>query len=103
MSIIEKNIIKKLNTSFKPIYLEVFNESNMHSGPKDAETHFKLIIVSAAFMEKNSLERHRMVYKLLSYELSDGVHALSIYTYTKSEWDKSPLVVDSPLCANKDI
>lgn len=101
MSIIEKNILKKLNSSFEPVYLKVINESHMHSGPINAETHFKLIIVSAVFMNKNKIERHRMVYELLSHELSEYIHALAIHTYTQTEWKQAPLIANSPLCSNK--
>jgi len=44
-----------------------------------------------------------MIYDLLAYELSNGVHALSIHTYTKSEWQEKSEINSSPLCVNKKI
>jgi len=70
----------------KPIRLDVVNESHMHNVPPDSESHFKLVIVSEAFEEKNLVARHRTVNKILAAQLRDGVHALSMHTYTPEEW-----------------
>ena len=36
----------KLSAGFQPVHLEIINESYMHSVPKDAETHFKVNLIS---------------------------------------------------------
>lgn len=103
MNTLEKTISEKINSSLVPFHFEVINESHMHSSSINAESHFKLIVVSSLFDKKNMLQRHRMIYDLLAYELSNGVHALSIHTYTKSEWQEKSEINSSPLCVNKKI
>tara|TARA_B100002019_G_scaffold25861_1_gene19717 strand:- start:205 stop:516 length:312 start_codon:yes stop_codon:yes gene_type:complete len=103
MYTLENSISKKINSNLVPFYFRVINESHMHTSSIDAESHFKLIIVSSFFDEKNMLQRHRMIYDLLAYELSNGVHALSIHTYTKCEWQEKSEINSSPLCVNKKI
>lgn len=46
---IEKAITEAIKSKLDPIHLEVVNESYMHNVPKDAETHFKVLVVSAKF------------------------------------------------------
>ena len=78
------------------------NESYLHSVPSDAETHFKITVVSDHFVGKRLVQRHQVLNRLLSEELKTGVHALSIHTFTNQEWQqyldehvKPPV---SPLC-----
>ena len=42
-------ITTALTESLEPIHLQVINESHMHNVPKDAETHFKVLVVSTKF------------------------------------------------------
>ncbi|MBT7543551.1 MAG: BolA family transcriptional regulator [Gammaproteobacteria bacterium] len=96
---VEKKIKHTLSDNFELSHLEVINESHMHSGP-NTETHFKVILVSEQFEDVKLVQRHRKINKLLKYELDNGVHALSLHLFTKSEWDtKGQSVKDSPLCA----
>ena len=82
-----------------PIRLDVVNESHMHNVPAGSESHFKLVIVSDAFAENALIARHRMVNKLLAEQLSGGVHALSMHTYTTQEWAaRGGEVPQSPPC-----
>lgn len=94
----QSTIINKLTTALTPSHLEVVNESHMHSGPRDAETHFKIVIVANAFISKRSVARHQMIYKVLAAELEADVHALAIHTYTDEEWSTQPSSPDSPQC-----
>ncbi|KYR00507.1 bolA family protein [Tieghemostelium lacteum] len=94
---IQSSIEKKLLETFKPTHLEILNESYMHSVPKNSETHFKVVIVSEAFVNKSMLSQHRLVNEILSDELKSGVHALSIHTSTPENWNKLN-VSPSPSC-----
>jgi BolA protein len=97
---LEKNIKNTLKSNFEVDHLEVINESYMHSGPDNAETHFKVILVSEQFQGLKLIERHRKINTLLKNELSNGVHALSLHLFTNNEWDaKEQTTKDSPLCA----
>ncbi|MFK7857550.1 MAG: BolA family protein [Granulosicoccus sp.] len=83
----------------KPIRLDVVNESHMHNVPPNSESHFKLVIVSDTFADKNLVARHRTVNKLLADQLKGGVHALSMHTYTPAEWkERGGEVPQSPPC-----
>ncbi|WP_194089731.1 transcriptional regulator BolA [Vibrio hibernica] len=97
---IQDMIEKKLQASFSPQYLEVLNESNMHNVPPGSESHFKVVIVSDEFDGKRLIMRHRAVNTVLAEELSNHIHALSIHTYTKTEWEVlTSGIPASPKCA----
>lgn len=96
---IQQMIEAKLGDSFQPQYLNVVNESHMHSVPKDSETHFKVTLVSAGFSGKRSVARHQAVYAVLREELAGEVHALALHTYSPDEWSQRDMPVpDSPNC-----
>ncbi|XP_029674186.1 bolA-like protein DDB_G0274169 [Formica exsecta] len=96
---IENSIKKKLETTLRPLYCNVINESYMHNVPKDSETHFKVVIVSEKFNKQPLIERHRVINELLQVELQGGVHALSIVAKTPEQWEASnKTVTASPAC-----
>lgn len=88
-----------LTEQFAPIYLQVINESHMHKVPVNAETHFKIIIVSDVFENLSLVQRHKMIFKHLASEMAKGLHAASLHTLTQDEWQTSSSIPDSPLCA----
>lgn len=85
---VQRHIEDKLHVAFKPEHLEVNNESFMHSVPADAETHFKVVIVSSEFDGQRLVSRHRAVNHTLAEELAGPVHALALHTYTPEEWQQ---------------
>ncbi|ESO89079.1 hypothetical protein LOTGIDRAFT_154157 [Lottia gigantea] len=96
---VETSIRNKLSEIFKPSYLEVNNESYMHSVPKGSETHFKVVVVSDKFENLPLIKRHRLVNETLKEELDSGVHALSMVTKTLKQWeDSGQKVGKSPPC-----
>lgn len=97
--LIEQTIIEKINKDFSPILLNIENESYMHSSGRGAESHFKLTLVSDKFEGKRAVARHQAVYACLNEELKNGVHALALHLYTKSEWAEiGGVVPKSPNC-----
>ena len=82
----QQQIENKLQQAFSPAHLEVLNESHMHRVSPGAESHFKVVLVSEQFAGQRSLARHRAVNSVLAEELSGGVHALALHTYTSEEW-----------------
>jgi len=95
----QQSIHDALVEGLSPSAIEVINESHMHSVPKDAQTHFKVVIVSDAFAAKSPVERHRMVNALLGAEWKAGLHALSIHAYTPGQWrDRGGSFPESPPC-----
>ena len=99
MSVIQESITSKLTAALNPQYLEVVNESHMHSVPPNSETHFKLVIVASVFSAKRKVARQQSVYQLLAEELAGPVHALAMHTYSPEEWQsRAAPDPDSPNC-----
>lgn len=77
-----------ITQALKPEYLEIINESGMHHGPIDAETHFKVIVVSEQFVGLSLVRRHQQVYAHAKVAMDEGLHALSLHTFSPEEWKK---------------
>ena len=86
---VRDTITEKLTAAFAPAALEVIDESHHHQGHggwrEGGETHFRVEIVSPAFVGKSRLERHRLVNAALAEELAGGVNALAIAARAPSE------------------
>ena len=96
---VQNRITSKLEEAFSPQHLEVLNESNKHNVPPGSESHFKLIVVCESFQGQMLIKRQRQINQLLADELANGVHALSMHTYTPAEWaEKNGLSPKSPPC-----
>ena len=89
---------KKLLEKFTPSFLDIINESYMHSVPKGSETHFKVVVISNNFQGMSHLQKHRSVQDCLKDEMKSGIHALSIVAKTDEEWAKNNTVQKSPSC-----
>ena len=74
MGNVASQIEEKLKTALSPDYLEVIDESFLHAGHGGArpegETHFRVIVVAAAFEGRVAAERQRRVMDVLSEELT---------------------------------
>jgi BolA protein len=82
MNSVKDRITDRLTDAFQPETLKVVDESEQHHGHsgwrEGGETHFRVHIVSEAFVGKSRLERHRMINMVLDAELKGPVHALAI-------------------------
>ena len=82
-------ITNKLSEAFAPQSLDVSDESHLHAGHSGhrpgGETHFRVYIVSPAFVGKSRVERHRMINATLAAELAGSVHALAISAQAPGE------------------
>ena len=85
---VQQQIETKLREALAPAQLDVANESHMHSVPAGSESHFRVVVVAAAFDGLRAVARHQRIYQLLSAELAGGVHALALHTYTPAEWQQ---------------
>jgi stress-induced morphogen len=76
--------------------------------PANSETHFKVVVVSAAFeTSKSPVARHRLINAALADELQGPVHALSIIAKTPEQWqtmvDSGKVTIPvSPSCRGGD-
>ncbi len=51
--------------------------------------HYQVVVVSSLFEGKSMIEQHRMVKSVFEKDIASGeVHALTLRTYTPSEWEK---------------
>ncbi len=91
-------IESKLGDALHPLHLEVVNESHMHSVAPGSETHFKVLVVSPTFEGLGLVDRHRRVNEILSDELKNGVHALTIRAIAPSQWTGHAEGFTSPAC-----
>ncbi|WP_136247289.1 BolA family protein [Halomonas borealis] len=83
----------------EPTFLTVENESHKHNVPANAETHFKVTVVSPRFAGMMPVKRHQQIYALLADELAGPVHALALHPYTPEEWQaRGAARPDSPDC-----
>lgn len=79
---VQQEMKQVLEDTFAPSRLEVINDSAKHSGHSgddgSGESHFTIVIESAAFAGQSRLNRQRMVNKSLGDIPGNRVHALAI-------------------------
>jgi BolA protein len=85
---IKDKIEQKLTNEISSLFVEVINESPNHNVPDGSESHFKVIVVSDDFENMRPVQRHQLIYKVLSEEMK-LIHAIAIHPFTKIEWDKN--------------
>lgn len=93
-----ETIESKLREALSPEHIEVIDESHGHNVRDGAESHFKVILISAAFAGQRAVRRHQTVYGLLREELQGSVHALALHLYTPEEWRQRAAAPQSPPC-----
>jgi BolA protein len=75
-------MLRRLNSALSPIFVDLVDDSEQHRGHgghnPSGESHFSLVIESAAFAGKSRVERQRMVYHALGDLMRERVHALQI-------------------------
>lgn len=85
----QDRIAAALNKVFQPLELEVSDESDQHHGHggwrEGGETHFRVRLVSAAFVGVSRIARHRLVTDALADEFAGGLHALAIQVKAPGE------------------
>jgi BolA family transcriptional regulator, general stress-responsive regulator len=85
-----REIEEILNKAFSPIFLQVIDDSALHSGHAEAVLHpkaghFKVIMKCFQFDGQNQIKRHRMVYEQLASLMEKKIHALSLSLLASSE------------------
>ncbi len=90
------DLVTAFTAGLGPAHLEVIDESSMHS--KGAESHFKVVVVSASFAGLSAVKRHRLVNQAAAEVFASGLHALSIFAKTPDEWGATAGPLASPTC-----
>jgi len=89
MTTISNAIRIKLTAAFSPTRLEVVDDSARHAGHAGArpggQSHFNVLIESAAFAGVGRVARQRQVYAALAEELAGPIHALSLKALAPGE------------------
>ncbi|MFC0152951.1 BolA family protein [Xanthomonas dyei] len=87
MSRVER-IRQALQSALSPTELEVVDDSHRHAGhagARDGRGHFNVRVVSAVFVGKPPLARHRAVYAAVGEMMQTDIHALSIEAIAPGE------------------
>ncbi len=50
--------------------------------------HFDAVVIADVFAEKSLLEQHRLVYAALGGKMGGDIHALTMRTYTRAQWER---------------
>ena len=81
MGPVAREMLQRLE-ALSPTRVELIDDSEKHRGHggynPQGESHFTLLIESAAFAGKSRVERQRMVHSALGELVGERVHALSI-------------------------
>jgi BolA protein len=82
-------ITERLTAALTPTRLEVINESAQHRGhlgdDGTGESHFRVIVESAAFAGQTRVARQRLVNHALADLLAERIHALAIQAKAPGE------------------
>jgi BolA protein len=78
----KQRIEERLKNNLNPSFLEVKNNSHLHSGHMGdngtGETHFAIKIAAEELEDLNAVNAHRKINALLKDEFGLGLHALEI-------------------------
>ena len=87
---IKKEIKKRLDEKLDLIHFEIKDFTGRHLNHKlhEGGFHLETTIVSDNFIDKSLIERHRMVYDAMGELMKHEIHALSMKTLTKTEWEE---------------
>lgn len=83
-----EKIRSAIETSLKPVSLEIIDQSHRHAGhagARDGRGHFDVHIVSESFKGKLPLARHRLVFAAVGNLMETDIHALSIKALSPDE------------------
>lgn len=80
-----------LTADFKPVSLEIIDESGKHAnhagrhGLPAGETHYRVTMIAENFAGQSRIARSRAVHEALADEFKAGLHALSLSLRTPDE------------------
>ena len=87
---IKSEIKKRLEKKLDLIHFEIKDFTGRHLNHKlhEGGFHLETTIVSDNFTDKSLIERHRIVYDAMGELMKHEIHALSMKTLTKVEWEE---------------
>ena len=87
-----EEIKTKLEEHLSIHHLEISDDSAHHIGHEQNVSgggHYIALIVSDSFNGMSLIERHRRVYKALGGLIGGKIHAFSMKTLTRAEYDRT--------------
>jgi BolA protein len=87
-SVSVESLLRQRLADLAPSRLELIDDSARHAGHAGAKNgggHYRLLVVSAAFVGKSTVARHRMIYSALGELMRGKIHALSIESLAPNE------------------
>ena len=86
---IENEIKLRLKKNLELHHFELKDFTGRHLNHKlhEGGFHLEAIIVSDSFDGLTLINRHKKVYEAVGNLMNNEIHALSMKTHTKSEWD----------------
>ncbi|MBH10356.1 MAG: BolA family transcriptional regulator [Candidatus Marinimicrobia bacterium] len=87
---IEHEIKTRLENNLDLLHFELKDFTGRHLNHElhEGGFHLEAIIVSNSFEGLTLINRHKKVYEAMGELMKHEIHALSMKTHTKSEWDK---------------
>ena len=85
-----ENLMKtRLESAMELNHFEVKDFTGRHLNHKlhDGGFHLEAVIVSNDFEGDNLIQRHRKVYEAIGELMNHEIHALSMKTFTSTEWE----------------
>ena len=86
---IEKEIKQRLEQNLDVHHFEIKDFTGRHLTHElhEGGFHLEAVIVSDSFDGLSLIDRHKKVYEAIGELMKHEIHALSMKTHTKSEWD----------------
>ena len=80
-------LLRQRLATLNPASIAIEDESHRHAGHAGAKDggHYKLDIVATAFVGKNTVARHRLIYDAAGELMRGRIHALSIRALSPEE------------------
>ncbi len=97
---IARELRRRLEGAFAPLRLEIEDQSERHRGHagyrEGGESHFRVVMVSAAFSGLSRIARERRVHDCLRDLLAGPIHALSLRLLAPEETGEGPARTGPP-------
>lgn len=84
----KQRIEQRLTDALQPSELLIKDQSHLHAGhagAREGKGHYDVRIVSAAFLGRSLMQRHRQVYDALGDLMETDIHALKIQAKAPDE------------------
>ena len=87
---IQDKISHLIKKEMHVLKIQIIDESYKHANHKKDTRggHFKLFVISDAFIDMKLINRHKLIYKILEKMMKVEIHALSMQLVTNQEYNK---------------